>query len=116
MSKWKLAMAEKMRLKIANPDAAFNAVCPGWALFEAFKKQVTAPTSSNIVSNIFAMQNTSLRAVLGAVGYDLWDEPPSAAPAQSLTSINKILPFPAYNALEVVKDFLLDTQAKGQAA
>jgi hypothetical protein len=116
MSKWKLAMSQKARLKIANPDAAFNAVCPGWALYDACKQHLDSQTTDCVTTNIFANQHTNLRAILDAVGYDLWDEVPATAPAQTLTSLYAPLPFPAYSALQEVKDFILGTETKGKAA
>ncbi len=116
ISKWKLAIEQKARLKIANPDAAFNAVCPGWALFEAFKGFTGKGSTACLTTNIFASESSNLRAILKAADYDLWDEVPATAPAQTLTSIYKPLSFPPYNALKVVKDFLLEAREKGQAA
>lgn len=105
LSKWKAAIADGQRLKIANPDAPFNAVCADFALFEAYRDFITSG-SSCAVQNIFATQSTSLRAILDAVGYSTWDEVEAKMPGQTMSSLYPTLFFPGYSALEVVRDFL----------
>lgn len=106
LSKWKTAIAAKKRLTLANPDAPFNAVCADFALYEACRSHLQGEWDGHTVSNIFAPQATTLRAILDRVGYTAWDEVDSKVPAQQIKSLHTTLCFPHYDALEVASAFL----------
>jgi nucleoside-diphosphate-sugar epimerase len=107
LSKWKQSINDGQRIKIANPDAPFNAVCPGWALYDACKAHMANSSNNATLRNIFATEQTSLRKILDTIGYSEWDEVATNAPAQILTSLNKQKSFPSYSALDEVIFFML---------
>lgn len=107
ISKWKQAIKDGATLKIGNPDAPFNAICPAWTLYDACKQHMVGEGRGFQVSNIFAQTPSTLRTILDAVKGAKWEEVPAAAPPQLITSLHQQTPFPAYSALEEVRSFLL---------
>jgi len=107
MSKWKKAMAAGETLSVAHPAAAFNAVCPDWALYEACTLFLTSGGTGCKIANIAASKATSLKDILHARGYPNWKEAESAMPPQLIVTLHQgHRLYPAYEALTEAVKFL----------
>jgi nucleoside-diphosphate-sugar epimerase len=106
ISKWKYGISNRQELQISSPDATFNAVCPDFAIYDAFKLWLMSNPDSPTVLNIAAEIPTTLRAILNKIKYPYWKEVVAATPAQTIYNLQPSKFITQYNALEVVSDFL----------